>query len=437
MGDAGFRVVVRFNDAEAEREGWQSWLTVSAGTLEDARELLTMAWGGADDTPARLIEKLEDRVDERLSLDERGLNAVADIREGRHAKGNVLRLLKAELAAALKGADVVETRAVARNLRARISRRPPPIVPLAAAGVQIKAPLPAEISPARHASLVAATLEEGLPAELTQLIGGFTDYLRLQAGVAGLQRSEVVAFVQERLREHYADRESLLKARSPVTAALAGLEHATLMFGLAVAYGAEVMASGFAFEDMISANWLNWPLGFASAFLFGGGLMVITKGKEKTFWSAVAALWVVSVAIVATRNDTLVDPAHIKIGIERQDIKEKWNRLAGRRAELADLDSRLARKDAGLERDKERTGGSAKYRSAVMAQSADAVKAVEAERNAVFKAVNTAEKEWNGDKRNDPSRWKAALVVFIWTSVLNVAAGLVHLEICQHPARCA
>jgi hypothetical protein len=245
----------------------------------------------------------------------------------------------------------------------------------------------------------------------------------MHAASGGLRRAEVVAFIQEGLRERYAERESHLEARSALTAVPAALEPFTLMAGLAVAYGAEAMASGFAFEDMIGANWLNWPLGFASAFLFGGGLMVLTKGMEKQFWNAVAALWVMSVAIVATRNDTLVDPAQVKIGIEPPNILETWNRMASKRGELIDLDRQLGKKDADLERDKDRAGVSAKFRSTALALSGDAVKATEARREAAFQAANNAEMAWNLARRSDSSRWKAGLLVFVWTAALNGAGA--------------
>jgi hypothetical protein len=56
--------------------------------------LVVLAWfdGG--------LGSLERRVDPHLPLDQRGLNAPADIREGRYRRGDVLDRLRAELEAA-------------------------------------------------------------------------------------------------------------------------------------------------------------------------------------------------------------------------------------------------------------------------------------------------------------------------------------------------
>ena len=410
-GGTAFRAVARLEDERAAREGWARWLTVSLEDAETRHDVLTLAW--LDE--GEILELLERRVDESLPLEQRGLNAAADIREGRYARGDALRHLKAELQAATRG-NGFERSAVGTTLPARLSPVPAPAILKASNTPDAPAP------PVRPPALPAIGRDK-IPPELLEIIGGFQDFLHMQAAGTGLRRGEVVAFLQEGLRERYAERESHLEARSVLTAIPAALEPFTLMAGLAVAYGAEAMASGFAFEDMIGANWLNWPLGFASAFLFGGGLMVLTKGKEKQFWNAVAALWVMSVAVVATRNDTLVDPAQVKIGIERPDVLEKWNRRTSKKTELADLERQLAKKDADLARDKDRAGVSAKFRSTAVTLSGDAVRKTEARREAAFQAANDAEKAWNLAKRSDSSRWKAGLLVFVWTMVLNGAGA--------------
>ena len=98
----GMRVVVRFNDARKARPGWVDWVTLSAETTEGRSPLLTLAWrddeGLSDEENLRrCLAEWEARVDRDLPLERRGLNAKADVRTGRYARGSVLSALLRDL----------------------------------------------------------------------------------------------------------------------------------------------------------------------------------------------------------------------------------------------------------------------------------------------------------------------------------------------------
>jgi hypothetical protein len=114
----GMRVVVRFNDARDAMPGWVDWVTLSAETAEGRMPLLTLAWRDDEGLPEeenlrRRLAEWEARVDRDLPLERRGLNARADVRTGRYARGSVLGALLRDLQSASGSAMVHEPRAVA------------------------------------------------------------------------------------------------------------------------------------------------------------------------------------------------------------------------------------------------------------------------------------------------------------------------------------
>ncbi len=97
--EAALRIVAAFNDDRAYRPGWRDWLQLrlESGDGFESEELLTLAWLEADVSPERA------KIDPSLPLERRGLNADADIREGRYARGDALRALAKELRALAAG----------------------------------------------------------------------------------------------------------------------------------------------------------------------------------------------------------------------------------------------------------------------------------------------------------------------------------------------
>jgi hypothetical protein len=105
-GETGLRVIVGINEDGKGRDGWCDWLELRSETADVAMSLLTLGWVGSEDMAARLA--LYDRLtDENLPFDARGLNAAADVREGKYARGDALALLRGNLEATVRAADAI------------------------------------------------------------------------------------------------------------------------------------------------------------------------------------------------------------------------------------------------------------------------------------------------------------------------------------------
>ena len=238
----------------------------------------------------------------------------SDMRMGPYARGDVLELLRRDLAAVLSragtqagpGNNIVPFRGdLLRVARAEIRDVAAVALDVDYGPVVKPAAKPqAERAPELQRALAA------LPDDLMEpALQAFRDYLGKHAGGGGLTAGDVEAFVAEGMRELHAFQTAHLEGRSPGSGALAGLKGLALIGALAVAYGAEVMTSGFAFGDMIRADALNWPLAFTGSFLFGGGLIAMSEtDKQRQFWGRVGLAWALTVSSLAATNRTIVDP---------------------------------------------------------------------------------------------------------------------------------
>lgn len=87
--DVGLSIVAVFNDGGDFGEGWENWLELRLEADGEAEVLLTLAW----------LEGSETDIDASLPLEQRGLNAIADVREGRLARGDAVKALAKEVKA--------------------------------------------------------------------------------------------------------------------------------------------------------------------------------------------------------------------------------------------------------------------------------------------------------------------------------------------------
>ena len=95
----GVRVVAGFNEDGVGRAGWSEWLQLRVETADGGWPVLTLGWAVDDNDAARLA--LYERLTAgNLPDGQRGLNAAADVREGRYARTDAVRALHAELSAA-------------------------------------------------------------------------------------------------------------------------------------------------------------------------------------------------------------------------------------------------------------------------------------------------------------------------------------------------
>ncbi len=418
-GGEAFRVVAGFNEDGVGRTGWSEWLQLRVETADGRWPVLTLGWTSGDSDGARLA--LYERLTAgNLPAEQRGLNAAADVREGRYARTDAVHALHAELLAA---AGTATPRAVVRLVSSRGPvaavepvRRPA----LAAAGTELEAAGYPEAAEARLGAALEA-MPDGMRQEALRQ---FLAYLASHEGGGGLTAADVQALVAEGmrdLRDHY---DAHLNGQSVLTGVMARGRGMALVGALAVAYGAEVMTSGFAFGDMIKANALNWPLAFTSSFLFGGGLIALAPTeKQRQFWGRVGLGFALTVAGLSATNRSLVDPLRERIGTFLYPEATAGLRAdaARKQAAFKDLEAKLAAKRAAAAQDRTAYLSARRNRPAVMRASGKAAEATEAQRDAAREAAFAAKQKSEAAERAGPANYAAAALAFVLAGTITGA----------------
>lgn len=409
-----FRIVAGFNEDGVGRAGWSERLQLRAETAEGSWPLLTLGWSVDDDDAARLA-LYERLTDKSLAAGERGLNAAADWREGRYARTDAIRALKAELSA---GREQAPARPVVRLVASR--------EPVAAVEPSGRAPLDAEFKTVEAPETAEARLGaalEALPDEVRQeALRQFLAYLASHNGGGGLTAGDVQALVAEGMRDLRDYYDAHLRGRSVLTALPTSGKGMLLVGALAVAFGGEVMVSGVAFGEMIEANILNWPLAFTSSVLFGGGLIALAPTeKQRQFWGRVGLGFALAVSGMSVTSRALVDPLQAKLGVALPETAGLRAKAAALQAEFADLDRKLAGKNAAAAQDKAAYLGARRNRPAVMRASGKAAERAEARRDTARRAAFTAQQEWEAAKKSDPSHYAAMALVFVLCATITGA----------------
>ena len=283
--------------------------------------------------------------------------------------------------------------------------------------------VPVEAPDAAEARLGAAL--EAMPDDMRQeALRQFLAYLASHAGGGGLTAADVQALVAEGmrdLRDHY---DAHLNGQSLLTGLMARGRGMVLVGALAVAYGAEVMTSGFAFGDMIRANAVNWPLAFTSSFLFGGGLIALAPTeKQRQFWGRVGLGFALTVAGLSATNRSLVDPLRERIGtfLFSQTTADLRADAAWKQAAFEDLEKKRAEKNAAAAQDKAAYLGAKKNRPAVMDASGQAAAATEAQRDAARAAAFAAKQKSDAAEKADPANYAAAALAFVLAGTITGA----------------
>lgn len=415
-GGEGLRVVVGFNEDAAGREGWSEWLQLRIETPDWAEARLTLGWTQADDDASRLAlyEKL---TDASLPPGKRGLSAEANVREGDYARADAVRALRDELAGMGRGPVLSLAVMPVPALRVPAATARPVVSP---------AVVDAEFTPVEAPEAVEARLGavlEAMPDDVRQeALRQFLSYLASHAGGGGLMAEDVQALVADGMRDLRDYYDVYLNGQSSLTGLMARGRGMLLIGALAVAFGGEVMVSGFAFGEMIRANILNWPLAFTSSVLFGGGLLALAKtDKQREFWGRVGLGFALTVSGMSITNRALVDPLQDKIGVVVQDNADLRNHAAALQAEFVDLEKKLAGKNLAAAQAQAGYLAAKRDRPAVMQGSGKAAEAAEAERDAARRSAFTAQQKWDAAKKSDPSRYAAMAMVFVLSGTITGA----------------
>ncbi len=278
------RLLVRFNDAREAMPGWVDWLTLLAETAEGRTPLLTLAWrddegsSGQENLRRRLAE-WEARVDLDLPLERRGLNAKADVRTGRYARGSVLSALLRDLQSTSGTAMGHEPRAVALRAepvtaprREDRSARALPVIEVSAKPVSPPAQILNPLSAAALSERLIAAVLQSMQMELHECEARF-------AG-AGLTSSA--------------------KAR---------ISDAMEWAMLGVAYSVEAKTNQAAMASIFKTAGASWLYGLVGPVLIGGLASLSRTKSEKGAALALMACWAMAMATITASDKAYLDGA--------------------------------------------------------------------------------------------------------------------------------
>jgi hypothetical protein len=308
------RVVVGLNEAGVGRTGWTHWaqLRLEPEDGEGTKELVTLAWrdGGS----------FERAADPELPLGERGLNAVADVREGEGPYGRrrvaVLDALGGELARAIAAAE-------GHHGFPRLEERPG--WPLA------------RIDPGPRAAAVRVTVNnqvtEVVDGEFTEVVRDVRDRKRGHVTPARDDGSNLIDGEGETVDTFRAVTKRATGRRIPPVEELRVLLTADIVRGMLAEYGAQTLAArapgavafvgehlgqgvmvamvagGYAVETVTSAlatgsflpGGANFAYAFVGPLLIGGaGWLAKTPLKQKMAAWLMGSWALVMAGVIAT-----------------------------------------------------------------------------------------------------------------------------------------
>lgn len=400
------RVIAVFDDAE-DGESYFDQMTISVETAEERRTVLTLAWHDApglleDAALQRRLAELEARTDDSLPLERRGLNAPADQRTGRYARGDVIR----QLAADFKHAGPQASPAVPRS-HALVAIEPP-------RPVLARAPVRAERS---------EDSERGSPQ--TPVAGGID---ARRTNVSEVLISSLVHALQRDLTEA----ESHLIGPGAAASVRRRVGRVMEWAMLGAAYGVEVKTNQMAVASFLGSPGASWLYALVGPVLIGG-LAVLSKSKlGKGAAYGLMLSWALAMAtITASDKDHLdraqgyfprqavvltheqaVAAARLAKEAAEAELKRLNTPLKGPSELLADAETRW--QAAEIKRAAEREG---------LVREKDRVKA----RQAAIEAGVTLNQEQLRLREaitNDPSRAWAWWTLFAIFAIINLAGPL-------------
>jgi hypothetical protein len=398
--------VIALFDADAGTDASEQ-VSVFVERAEERSTLLTLAWRddpSLDEGAAlqhRLAE-LEGRTDERLPLERRGLNAPADVRTGRYAKGEVVRQLAGDLkrAAAHPRTAPDPSHALvavppARSLPARAPDQAEKRQDSETCAPDAPPPVNSETQRANVGELLISSLMQAMQRELAEAESHFVG-----PGISASVRGRVGRAMEWAM--------------------------------LGTAYGVEAKTNQIAVASFLGSGGASWLYGLVGPVLIGG-LAALSKSKlGKGAAYGLLMSWAVAMASITASDKGYLDRAQGYFPKEAAVLAREQAVGAAR-----------VRKEAA-EAELKRLGAPAKAASELLADARKRWQAAEIERaakreaelrekaraqartTAIAAGVALSEEELRLREAllNDPSRAWAWRVLFAIFAVINLAGPL-------------
>jgi len=276
------RLTTVFSDEPGGQSSAAEQVTLFADLAGERATLLTLAWrddSGLDETAAlqRLLAELEACTDERLPLSRRGLNATADVRTGRYARGgDVIRQLAADIRRAA-GQAPLQSHALV------------PIEPLR--------PVPAD---------APDQVERPEPSRRRAPRAQPTGNIETQrANVSEL----LIASLIQAMQRDLAEAESQLAGPGISASARGRLGRAMEWAMLGTAYGVEAKTNQIAVSSFLGGGPASWLYGLVGPVLIGG-LAALSRSKPgKGAAYGLMMAWALAMASITASDKGFLDRA--------------------------------------------------------------------------------------------------------------------------------
>jgi hypothetical protein len=274
-GEGVLRVVAGLNEDHLGRPGWANWVQLRIETEDRITPLLTLAWRDVEGDGG--IGSLEARVNPDLPLEARGLNAAADIRDGKYRRGDVLDRLCADLDAVSGHSAARSSRALVRTDAARHE---------VAAWEPIRGVSPGQVVDAEFEPVVSGKRWTPSPDELKEML---------------------IAEIFEALQHDLLSREAAAVGRGALASAKAHVLEAIEWAMLGTAYAVDIVTSRTAIGTFLPGE--SWLYGLVGPVLIGG-LGSLAKEKDaKVIAFGLMTSWALFVGLVTASDETYLNGA--------------------------------------------------------------------------------------------------------------------------------
>jgi hypothetical protein len=270
------RIVAGLNEDHVSRPGWADWLQLRIESEDRITPLLTLAWfdGG--------IGWLGKRVDPDLPLARRGLNAPADIREGRYGRGDVLDRLSADL-------EAVTGHSAPRSSRALMQINPP------RRAVAIK-------EPARDRAPDTVVDAE---FEVVAQSGAVRNVAPTNTRMPSVDelREMLIAETFEALQHELLSREAAVRGAGALSSVKANVVEALEWAMLGTAYAVDAVTSRTAIGTFLPGD-ASWLYGLVGPVLIGGIGSLARGTFDRVAAVGLMASWALFVGLVTASEES-------------------------------------------------------------------------------------------------------------------------------------